>query len=147
MPSPWPPTATPYAVDGKAALEKVLDVMEPAARQRVEQLGARVWMRASPASSAAVVTRAVEEGLASRRVLALEYRDRHGRPSRRTVEPHLLAHTDGHWYLVGWCRQRDAARWFRWDRIEAAHLTDEITPDRHPAIFGTPPADASPVRR
>lgn len=139
----------PYAVDGRAALEKILDVMEPTARQRAEQLGARVWLRDGGRTSPidAAVATAVEEGLADRRVLVLHYRDRAARPSHRRVEPHLLAHMDGHWYLVGWCSRRQAPRWFRFDRIHAAHVTDETVPHRDPALFGTPPIDAHSVRQ
>lgn len=135
----------PYAVDGRAALEKLLDVMDPAARDRTEQLAGRVWLRSAPTRRPGVL-HAVEQGLAQRRVLVLHYRDRLGAPSDRRVEPHLLARIHDQWCLVGWCRTRDAPRWFRWDRIESAHLTSEPVSDRNPALFGTPPPDAHPVR-
>lgn len=138
----------PYAAEGRAALEKVLDVMHPADRQRAEELGARVWLRgAVPPSTTTAATGPVGEALATRRVLALEYDDAAGRSTRRHVEPHLLARTDDHWYLVGWCRWREAPRWFRLDRIRAAHLTDEDVQHRDLAVFGTPPPDAHPVRQ
>jgi predicted DNA-binding transcriptional regulator YafY len=135
----------PFAVDGRAALEKVLDVMGPAARAEVERLAGRVWVRgsAAPRPNAAAV---VEQALADRRVVSLRYRDRHGTTTRRRVEPHLLARTGERWYLVAWCRERDAPRWFRWDRIEDAALTPEPAPPRDPARFGTPPDDARSVR-
>ncbi len=98
-----------------------------------------------PQHGRAVLT-AVEDGLAQRRVLVLRYQDRLGASSRRRVEPHLLARTDDYWYLVGWCHTRRAVRWFRWDRIAGADLTTEPVPDRDPALFGTPPPDAHPVR-
>jgi predicted DNA-binding transcriptional regulator YafY len=137
-------TDAPFAVDGRAALEKVLDVLGPQARAEAERLGGRVWVRSregrpDPAS-------VVEQALARRRVVALTYRDREGTASRRRVEPHLLARTGDRWYLVGWCRERDAPRWFRWDRIESAALTTEPAPERDPALDGTPPPDAHAVR-
>ena len=134
----------PYAVDGRAALAKILDVMEPAARERAEELAGRVWISGN--STRPAVIAAIEAALAQRRVLALRYRDRHGAPSRRRVEPHLIARAYDQWYLVAWCQTRQAPRWFRWDRIEAADLTPEPVPDRDPAVFGTPPPDARPVR-
>ncbi len=134
----------PYAIEGRAALEKLLDVMDPGARDRAERLAGRVWVRYPPAERPAV-TAAVEEGLRLRRVLTLTYRDRLGRPSQRRVEPHLLAQTHGRWYLIGWCHMRRGPRWFRWDRIESAYLATEAVPDRDAALFGVPPADAHPV--
>lgn len=138
----------PFASDGRVALEKVLDVMHPADRRRAEELGARVWVRdGDSAPAATAVTSAVEEGLVTRRVLALDYVDHRSRPSQRRVEPHLLACTNGHWYLIGWCLRRQAPRWFRMDRIRAAHLTNDPVPDREAAVFGTAPPDAHPVRQ
>jgi predicted DNA-binding transcriptional regulator YafY len=136
----------PYAVDGRVALEKILDVLEPEARRRAELLASSVWVRAAPARPAAVRA-VVEQALAERRVLVLQYRDGNGEPSRRHVEPHLLARNGDHWYLVAWCRERRAPRWFRCDRIVGADLTREPAPRRDPAVFGTPPPDARPVRR
>jgi predicted DNA-binding transcriptional regulator YafY len=135
----------PFAVDGRAALEKVLDVLGPQARAEAERLGGRVWVR-SRADGRPDPVPVVEQALASRRVVAITYRDRGGTTSRRRVEPHLLARTGDRWYLVGWCRERDAPRWFRWDRIEAAALTSEPAPERDPAVYGTPPPDAHAVR-
>jgi len=135
----------PYAVDGRTALEKILDVLEPEARRRAELLASSVWVRTA-ADGAAAVRRVVERALAERRVVVLGYRDGKGRSSRRHVEPQLLARTGDHWYLVAWCRERGSPRWFRCDRIEAAELTTEPAPPRDPALFGTPPADAHPTR-
>jgi predicted DNA-binding transcriptional regulator YafY len=135
----------PFATDGRAALAKVLDVLGSEARREVERLGGRVWVRGSDRrrpDAAAVV----EEALARRRVLALRYRDGSGAVTRRRVEPHLVARTGDRWYLVAWCRERDAPRWFRWDRIVGADLTREPVPDRDPAVYGTPPPDAHAVR-
>ena len=138
----------PYAADGRVALEKVLDVMPPADRRRAEELGARVWIRdADPTSAATTVSSSLGEALATRRVLVLDYSDASGRSTRRRVEPHLLARTGDRWYLLGWCRRRQAPRWFRFDRIRAAHLTKEPVVERDAAIFGIPPPDAHPVRR
>lgn len=134
----------PFAVDGHAALEKVLDVLPAAARAEAERLGARVWISAQAARPVPIAS--VEEALARRRVVALTYRSSSGTASRRRVEPHLLISTGGHWYLAAWCRERQAPRWFRCDRIERADLTTDPVPDRDPAVFGTPPAGARPVR-
>ena len=135
----------PFAVDGRAALEKVLDVLGPAARAEVDRLAGRVWIRgsATPRPPGAAV---VGQALAARRVVALRYRDARGTTTRRRVEPHLLARTGDRWYLVAWCRERNAPRWFRWDRIEDAAITAEQAPPRDPALFGAPPDDARSVR-
>jgi len=55
--------------------------------------------------------------------LRLDYRDRAGKASARTVEPLRLAHTGRRWYLVAWDTQREDWRTFRADRIESVAST------------------------
>ncbi|MHA7133876.1 helix-turn-helix transcriptional regulator [Oerskovia turbata] len=91
------------------------------------------------------VLRAVEQSLARSLVLAIRYRDARGDESARRVEPVILAHRVGGWYLVAWCRSREAIRWFRLDRVERADLTGEHYEPRPVAEVGTPPSGAAPV--
>jgi predicted DNA-binding transcriptional regulator YafY len=80
-------------------------------------------------------------------VLVIGFRNRDGEHTERAVEPVALAATGGRWNLLAWCRLREGPRWFRTDRITAAHLTGEAAPEHDPAtLFGTPPPDARPVR-
>src|SRR3954471_15871934 len=135
----------PYAAAGRGALEKVLDVLEPDPRRRAQLLATSLWVSAEAGRSAelrSVVERAVEH----RRVLVIRSRDGRGQPSRREVEPQLLARAHDHWFLVAWCRERQAPRWFRDDRIESAQLTTETAPRRDPALFGAP-SDTHPAGR
>ncbi|MCR1982589.1 WYL domain-containing protein [Cellulosimicrobium cellulans] len=93
------------------------------------------------------VLRAVEQSIAGSRVLAIRYRDGRGATSTRRVEPVLLAHTDGRWYLVAWCRTREAVRWFRLSRVERADLTAEAYDPRPVADVGEPPPGSAAVYR
>ncbi len=135
----------PFAVDARAALEKILDVLGPGARAEAERLGARVWVRDTEHRRPPAAT-VVEEAVLRRRVVSIRYRSGAGETSRRRVEPVFLARMVGHWYLAAWCRERQGPRWFRWDRIEGADLTSEQAPDRDPSVFGTPPEDAHALR-
>ncbi|WP_175008725.1 WYL domain-containing protein [Cellulosimicrobium sp. TH-20] len=93
------------------------------------------------------VLRAVEQSIAGSRVLAIRYRDGRGATSTRRVEPVLLAHTGGRWYLVAWCRTREAVRWFRLSRVERADLTAEAYDPRPVADVGEPPPGSAAVYR
>jgi predicted DNA-binding transcriptional regulator YafY len=73
---------------------------------------------------------AVQEAITARHVLRLDYRDHHDAVTVREVEPVAFAGTRAHWYLLGWCRMRNAARAFRMDRILAASDTGEPAPYR-----------------
>ena len=73
---------------------------------------------------------AIQEAIATRHVLLIDYRDKQGVVTAREVEPVALAGTQAHWYLMGWCRLRNAARAFRMDRIVAAVDSGEPAPHR-----------------
>ncbi|MFW3170201.1 helix-turn-helix transcriptional regulator [Geodermatophilus sp. CPCC 206100] len=136
----------PYADAGRGALEKVLDALEPDPRRRAQLLAASLWVSAE-AGSAERVRAALERAVESRRVVVLRYRDGTGRASRREVEPQLLTRTADHWFLVAWCRERQAPRWFRADRIEGLDLTGETAPGRDPGDVGVPPSPGHPAGR
>lgn len=136
----------PFAVDGRSALSKVLTAMPEAARMQAEAIASRLWMRTPEQPPRPAVARALDEAVRRRIVVVLRYTDASGQVTERSVEPVALAATHGHWHLLAWCRLRRAPRWFRTDRIEAAHLTSEVAPEHDAAtMFGTPPADARPV--
>ena len=145
-----PPLAfTPaQAVDAAVTRGKVWDALGPADRERAATLSARVWTHPPGDGEAPpvepTVLRAVEQALGTGRVLAITH-DVDGRVTRRDVEPILLAHAEGRWYLVAWCRTRQAVRWFRLSRIRRAHLTGERHAPRDVGEVGTPPTGAAPV--
>lgn len=134
----------PFAPDGRAALAKVLAVMPDAERQRARDVAARVWTRGAGRRRPRTAT-AVEEALRRGVVLSIGYRGSTGELTRREVEPVVLALTGAHWHLAAWCRLREGYRWFRTDRITAAHLTTQPSPQHDPAALGTPPDDAAAV--
>lgn len=137
----------PFAADGRAALAKLLDVMDPASRDRVAKLGARVWIRPATgnASAGARIRAVVEEALERDLMVSLRYVDRYGDRTERIVEPHMLVHTGRAWFLVAWCRTRDGVRWFRMDRVSDATITRQSFVARDPELFGEPPPDARSV--
>jgi predicted DNA-binding transcriptional regulator YafY len=72
----------------------------------------------------------IEQDIVARRVLWICYLDRAGNVTERQVEPVVFMAGSSGWYLVGWCRVRDAARCFRVDRIQQAEVTDVTAPPR-----------------
>lgn len=136
----------PFAVDGRSALAKVLAAMPAAERERAESIAGRLWLRVPEQVPRPAVARVIDEAVRRQQVLVIGYRDRSGERTERAVEPVALAATHGHWNLLAWCRLREGPRWFRTDRIDAAHLTSAPAPRHDPAtMFGTPPPDARPV--
>ena len=135
----------PFADAARAALAKILGVMDAGDRERSTALSRRIWIDRTDAPRDARIRRAVEQSLEERRVLSMRYRDGHGRETVRRVDPVLLAHTRGSWHLVAHCRTRDAVRWFRLDGILSAHPTAEPAADIPVESIGTPPPTARAV--
>jgi predicted DNA-binding transcriptional regulator YafY len=139
--------ALPFAADARSALSKVLAAMSDAERERAESIAGRLWLRTPEQPPRAPVARVLDEAVRQQRVVVLRYTGSTGEQTERAVEPVALAATGGHWHLLAWCRLRHGPRWFRTDRISAAHLTGEAAPEHDAStLFGTPPPDAHPVR-
>lgn len=125
---------SPFASAGRAALAKVAAVMPGSELAGAQQVTERIRLLdpgpvPGPSTSVAAVE-GVGRALVLGRALELDYGDAAGSPSRRVVEPMGLVANGAHWYLVAWCRQRDAARAFRLDRIAAAAVLDESARQR-----------------
>jgi predicted DNA-binding transcriptional regulator YafY len=85
---------------------------------------------AQPTGAMKTVPLVIQEAITTRHVLLIDYRDRQDAVTAREVEPVAFAGTQAHWYLLAWCRLRDAGRAFRMDRIVAAADTGEPAPHR-----------------
>jgi predicted DNA-binding transcriptional regulator YafY len=134
----------PYADLAAAGVAKILDVLDPRTRARADALADRIWVDAPPTASR-VVRSALEEAMADQRVVRIRYTSGTGSTTTRDVEPVLFASTNGQWYLVGWCRMRDAMRWFTVSRVERASVTSVSCRGHTVAEVGEPPAHANPV--
>ncbi|QYM77462.1 YafY family protein [Leucobacter luti] len=134
----------PYADLAAAGVRKIFDVLDPTTRSRATELAGRVWVDAPTAPSRAIRS-ALESAMAEQRVVRIRYTAEGGETTARDVEPVLFASTGGRWYLIGWCRLRDAMRWFRVSRIERASVTTRPCSGHTVAEVGTPPEHARPV--
>ena len=134
----------PYADLAVAGIQKILDVLDPRTRARADELARRVWVNSLPSSSRAIRS-ALEEAMAEQRVVRIRYTSSDGTTTTRDVEPVLFASTNGQWYVIGWCRMRDAMRWFTVSRIEGASVTKTACAGHTIHEVGKPPANARPV--
>ena len=134
----------PYADLATAGIRKILDVLDPGTRARADELASRVWVNATPSSSRAIKS-ALEEAMAEQQVIRIRYTSGAGSTTIRDVEPVLFASTNGQWYQVGWCRMRDAMRWFTVSRIERATVTQSTCSGHTIQEVGEPPSNARPV--
>jgi predicted DNA-binding transcriptional regulator YafY len=119
---------TPFHAAARSAFRKLVGVMPADAATAAHELAGRIHLmnRGSPPPPPALVA----DALSARRVLLIEYGDRDGSATVRRVEPLGYIGNPTHWYLVGWCRLRQAIRAFRTDRITRVTTTDETVPAR-----------------
>ncbi|MFF2274513.1 helix-turn-helix transcriptional regulator [Agromyces sp. NPDC058126] len=134
----------PYADLASSGVQKILDVLDPAARARARRLADRVWVDAPPTPKRAIRS-ALEEAMTEQRVVRIRYISSDDTSTTRDVEPVLFASTSGQWYLIGWCRLRDAMRWFAVARVEQARVTALPCTGHTVDEIGAPPPTARPV--
>lgn len=119
----------PFAEAGRSVLRKVAGVMASAPKDTASKLVSQIRVLPGPGSPADRVSEVILRALLDSFAVELIYRDRQARETKRVVEPAGVFGTNSGWFLVAWCRLRQAPRVFRLDRIAQATLTrDPITP-------------------
>jgi predicted DNA-binding transcriptional regulator YafY len=120
---------TPFRSAAHTALYKLVAAMQDEDARTARELAARVHL-VGRGGQVAPVPRLVADALSARRVLRIAYGDREGVSTLREIEPLGYVGSPTHWYLVAWCRLRDAVRAFRTDRIGTVTITTETVPQR-----------------
>lgn len=117
------------------ALAKLEQVLPSRLRHRVHALSAAtVAVPGSQPRVDADVLTTLAAVCRDRERLRFDYADHSGTESRRTVEPHRLAHARGRWYLVAFDVDRADWRLFRVDRMRPTVPTGpRFTPREPPA--------------
>lgn len=134
----------PYADLASVAVRKIMDVLDPRTRESVDALARRIWVD-TKGSGIRAVRSTLEEAMSEQRVVRIRYCAQQGSETLRDVEPVIFASTNGVWYLIGWCRLRDAMRWFRVSRISHASVTREPCGTHSVEEIGAPPATSRSV--
>ncbi|HEX7361437.1 MAG TPA: YafY family protein, partial [Bryobacteraceae bacterium] len=121
------------ATEGAAA--KLARVLPDALRESIRTVEDVVavepgpWVTWTPADSLIRAASAIR----TRRRVRFAYRSHTEAESVREIEPYAVIHMDGRWYLIGYCRSREALRTFRLDRASGLEIcTETFTP---PAKF------------
>lgn len=135
----------PYADRAAAGVRKILDVLDPETKARADKLAHRIWVDAQDIATR-VVRSALETAMAEQKVARIRYVSGSGEETRRDIEPMIFASTGGRWYLIAWCRLREATRWFMISRIGHATVTQLACNGHEIAEIGTPPDTARPLR-
>lgn len=102
-------------------------MLAPLLPKKYQALRSRIVVEAiehHPPEAETFVT--VVEALAGDRALALSYDGKTGEPAiQREIEPLLLHHYAGNWYVYAYCRARRSRRLFALDRMREVRVLDE----------------------
>ena len=114
----------PFEGAARSAVRKIVAAMSGPNVTAARDLAGRVrLLEPVMAPETVPVPSVIEQAIVARRVLWICYLDRDGNLTERDIEPIVFMAGRSGWYLVGWCRIRDAARCFRVDRIQQAEVT------------------------
>jgi predicted DNA-binding transcriptional regulator YafY len=134
------------------ALAKMIQVMPPRLRRRVEALRSYTVrsVRDGPTVDAMALT-VIAQACRDDERLRFSYAARDGEPSVRLVEPHRLVSLRRRWYLVAWDVERGDWRTFRVDRLSEPATTGvrfrpRALPGGDAAAFVRDRLDAMPNR-
>lgn len=97
------------------------DRLQPLIDAPVTQVARSRHAEAASRPDVARLRRAIREG----HKIRIEYRDKAGSPSERTIRPTLVGYVETVEIIAAWCELRQAFRHFRLDRIGAIDFTGE----------------------
>ena len=124
-----------FAPATEGALEKLGRVLPKALRESIGTVQDVIaiepgpWVVSTPVEHLIRAASAIRVG----KRIRFDYEAHDGAGSRRQIEPYGLMHTDGRWYLIGYCLTRKALRTFRLDRV--SNLVIGAGTFRRPADF------------
>jgi len=107
-----------FAPATEGALAKLGRVLPEALRESVQTVEEVVAIEPGPWVVSTSVDSVIRAATAIRgcRRLRFAYQSRSEENSRREINPYAVIHTDGRWYLIGYCLLRKDLRTFRLDR-------------------------------
>jgi predicted DNA-binding transcriptional regulator YafY len=124
-----------FAPATEGALAKLGRVLPEPLRESIQTVEDVVAVEPGPwvvSTSVDSLIRAATAIRACRRV-RFSYRSHADVSTRREIKPYAVLHTDGRWYLIGYCLARKALRTFRLDRV--ADLEVRAATFERPAAF------------
>ncbi len=124
-----------FAPATEGALKKLGRVLPEALRESIQTVDDVVaiepgpWVVSTPVEHLIRAASAIRAG----KRIRFDYLAHDGNATRRHIEPYAVVHTDGRWYLIGYCLSRRALRTFRLDRV--SNLESGAGSFRRPADF------------
>jgi predicted DNA-binding transcriptional regulator YafY len=123
----------------QSAMYKIKAVLRNADKEYLDGMDNRIEVLKSkrpPAMSTDLnPLQLILKAVSIKKILSLHYfsyyRQQH---TQRLVEPVGVFYLDNYWHLIAFCREKQAYRDFRFDRMTQVQLTDEMVTARHPTL-------------
>ncbi|NPV57918.1 MAG: YafY family transcriptional regulator [Anaerolineae bacterium] len=120
---------TLYRQPARAALTKLENLLPDEQRQEVDwarrTLLATGFQRSNTEETVSQLELLRQAARERQAVRMTYYGSSQPQATQRVIEPYGLVHRSGWWYVIGFCRLRQALRSFRLDRMEALQLLPE----------------------
>ena len=123
----------------QSALYKIKSVLRTADKELLDDLSSRIEVVANPYlpkdRNQNLPIETILNGIAEKRVIRLTYSSATNPGlSERDVEPVGIYSSGAYWYLIAWCRLREAYRNFRTDRVLNMEVLAQRFEAQHPAL-------------
>lgn len=115
------------SVSIEAAISKVRRVLPSSIARRVDALLSATDFTAQPIETKQAETDVLltlAQAARDRKPVALDYTDRKGRRTSRTLHPHGIVSHSGRWYVIGDDPDIGESRTLRLDRVQSATMTE-----------------------
>lgn len=122
-----------------SAMDKVRAVLKTVEKDYLENIDQKIEViksnRGLPERGEHNPLQSILNGIAGLCIMELDYfsyyRQEH---TTREIEPIGVFYLDNYWHLIAYCREREAFRDFRFDRIHSIKTTGQRFTDRHPSL-------------
>lgn len=126
------------ATSFKEAMYKIRSVLKSGEKDIYEQVESFIAVKKRPNSlqeaNRPKTIPNILAGVANKEVLKMEYRKAGKESSTREIEPVGIYYYFDQWYMIAYCRLRNAYRTFRIDRIGEIKATGIAFEDKHPTL-------------
>jgi predicted DNA-binding transcriptional regulator YafY len=111
--------------DVAGIIEKFSLMLKDSEKRGIRVPDNAIFIELTPSRREKSVIDAIQESIADKTVIAIDYTDARGEPTARDFEPQALVFIWQSWYVWGWCRLRKDFRLFKLSRITSLAVTGE----------------------
>jgi len=102
----------------ETALNKIKSVLKGSQKDKLEHLHSQIKIYKQPSPSSDQYLSAIQQAIANKCALNIDYQNNQLKKSNRDVEPIGLTYYGLSWHMIAWCRKRNEYRDFKVSHIQ-----------------------------